>query len=168
MILAPLRPWALRRVNLSSHAPVLTLMAKIRDKLKRRRKRNAKRGEGARSSDPSLARTLAPEEVRVGDFVAVLHEIVEFPSWYWDLGALPPHEPVRVAKTPEHGGVPLAVEAVCLPFVLVKSPCGAHRTLDVRANRLARVDADFAAAVKRVVRQARAKATRAARTSPSA
>jgi hypothetical protein len=137
-------------------------MPKSRTKSKRRRKRQPE-GRGARASDASLARTLAPEELRAGDHVAVLQEIVEWPSWFWDCDAvtLPPQEPVRVARTPEQAGVPLVIEAVCLPFVLAKAPCGSARTLDVRRCRLARLDQKYASVASCAFKKASRAAKRA-------
>lgn len=94
----------------------------------------------------TLARPLAPEEVRVGDFVAVLNVTYELPSFWWcaESYRIPHEQPVRLQYLPEDGGTPLKVRAVCLPFVLVKTHDGQHRTLDVRKYRLARLDRGFA------------------------
>jgi hypothetical protein len=94
----------------------------------------------------SLAKALAPEDVRAGDFVAVLDEVFEAPSFFWcDSGALMSREEVvRIRYTPTGEAVPLKVMAVCLPYVLVKQPCGGKRTLDVRKTRLARLDRRYA------------------------
>src|SRR4029079_4354401 len=91
------------------------------------------------------ARSLAAEDLRRGDFVTILHEIVEWPSFFWscDSHVLPPDEPVRLACKSSDGGTPLKVKAICLPFVFVKSPSGQHRTLDVRRHQLVRLDADY-------------------------
>lgn len=107
-----------------------------------------------------LAQAIAPEDIREGDYLAVLSEIDEF----LPIGVLfecsafnQPRslQPVRVQWLPCGESVPLKVEAVCLPFVLVKAPApvifsifggsgaGAPstvlRTLDVRRYRLARL-----------------------------
>ena len=94
----------------------------------------------------TLAKALAPEDVRPGDFVALLHVIAELPSFLWctETWALPVHEPVRIQFAPGGGGVPLKVKSVCLPFVLVKLPTGGRRTLDLRQCRLARLDISYA------------------------
>jgi hypothetical protein len=96
----------------------------------------------------TLAKALAPEEIRPGDFVAVLHVVYELPSFLWcvDASTLPVHEPVRLQLVPERGGTPLEVKAVCLPFVLVRLPAGQEQTIDVRQHRLARLDRTFALA----------------------
>ena len=76
----------------------------------------------------TLAKTLAPEEIRRGDFVTLLDVTYEVPSNFWDADAvtLPRDQPVRIRCMPERGGVPLKVQGVCLPFVLVKEPRGAE------------------------------------------
>jgi hypothetical protein len=96
----------------------------------------------ADSADSKTAKVLAPEDVRAGDFVALLHVVEEILSFWWcgGIGATRPEEPVRVPFVPKNGGVPLRVRSVCLPFILVKAPSGKLRNLDVRLCRLARLD----------------------------
>jgi hypothetical protein len=105
-----------------------------------------------------VSRSLAAEDLRCGDFVAILHEISEWPSFFWscDPQLLPPDEPVRLVGRASDGGTPLRVKAICLPFVFVKQPCGQHRTLDVRQHRLVRLSADYALAVWKVMSKRRA------------
>lgn len=97
-------------------------------------------------ADSTLAKALAPEEIRPGDYVTLLDEIAELPSFFWcaDAATLPYDEPVRIRFRPQGGGVPLKVQSVCLPFVLVKHPRGEWRTLDVRTCRLARLHRSYA------------------------
>jgi hypothetical protein len=95
----------------------------------------------------ALAAMLAPEDVRCGDYIAVLDEIVELPSWLWcdlltDTGALR-----QIRCRADGGGVPLKVKAICLPFVFVKSPRQQPWTLDVRQYRLVRLDRSYARTV---------------------
>ncbi|MEQ8208942.1 MAG: hypothetical protein RH917_03850 [Lacipirellulaceae bacterium] len=94
----------------------------------------------------TLAKSLAPEEVRAGDWVAILYEICEFPLliWEYDVAQAEREELVRIAITPYRDCEPLEVKAVCLPFVLVKPRKGKLRQLDIRRNRLARLDPSFA------------------------
>jgi hypothetical protein len=108
-----------------------------------------------KAASATLARALAPEDIGVGDFVAVLHEITEWPSWFWCDNALvaAPSEVVQIRYLPRDDAVALKVESVCLPFVLVKLPCGERRTVDVRRHRLARLGAKFAKAARRACRR---------------
>jgi hypothetical protein len=107
------------------------------------------------AASATLARALAPEEIRPGDHVAVLYEIVEIPSWYWcDDAALGDREElVRIRYTPREDAVPLKVRAVCLPFVLAKHPRDGERTLDVRRCRVARLDRAYAKAARKAYRK---------------
>ncbi len=93
-----------------------------------------------------VSRSLAAEDLKCGDFVGILHEIVEWPSFFWscDGQLLPPDELVRIACRASDGGTPLKVKAICLPFVFVKKPCGQHRILDVRQHRLVRLSREYA------------------------
>jgi hypothetical protein len=95
----------------------------------------------------TLAKTLAPEEVRAGDYVTLLHEYTEMPSYYWsnDSALMAPDELVRVRCLPSAGGTPLRVRSICLPYLLVRHPNGEERPLDIRRFRLARLTQHYAA-----------------------
>jgi len=97
------------------------------------------------NDETSLAARVAPEDLRVGDFVAVLSEIVELPSFLW-CEALPTDrsELVRLRYLPTEDRAPKKVKAVCLPFVFVKLPCGKHQIIDMRLTSLARLDQCYA------------------------
>ncbi|HUE14687.1 MAG TPA: hypothetical protein VMR25_11025 [Planctomycetaceae bacterium] len=99
-------------------------------------------GRRAGSADSTTAKVLAPEDVRAGDYVALLHVVREIPSFLWcgEISTIRPDEPVRVPFVPKNGGVPFRVRSVCLPFILVKAPSGNVRNFDVRRHRLARLD----------------------------
>jgi hypothetical protein len=120
--------------------------------------------ESSVANRATLAKPLAPEDIRPGDFVAPLFVIAEVPSFWWraDVWNLPVNEPVRVRLTPPSDGGPLKVRSVCVPFVLVKTVTGDHSTIDVRTCQLARLDAAHAArawkACKKAARRARAEA----------
>ncbi len=98
------------------------------------------------SAESTLAKSLAPEDVRVGDYVTPLHEIREWPAFFWfcDSSFDQHQEMLRVRLLPENTGAPLKVQSVCLPFVLVKPAKGKAFTLDVRRSRLARISKSYA------------------------
>jgi hypothetical protein len=122
-------------------------MSRTSSKSKRRRQHGAA---------ATLAKALAPEEIRTGDFVAVLYEIVEWPSWIWcdDATLSSREEVVRMCVTPREAAAPLEVCSICLPFVLVREPCRRERIVDIRRHRLARLDRAFARASRRACRRA--------------
>lgn len=104
-------------------------------------------------NETSLAKALAPEEIRRGDFVTPLFVVSEWPSWYWDDDdALHPRDEL-IRSTPCDEATPLKVTAICLPFVLVETPVGEGKTLDVRRLRLARLDQTFARKTWRAFRR---------------
>jgi len=107
----------------------------------------------------TVARSLAPEEVRIGDYVAVLRTVYEVPTFLWcgDDALSDRSEPVRMQLVPEEGGEPLKVKAVCLPYVLVKSPRGKTSALDVRRHQLARLGRGFARRAWKAFKQGRSK-----------
>lgn len=102
-----------------------------------------------------VGRSLAPEDLRPGDLVSVLTEILELPSFLWchDSQLLAPDEPVRMPWRPDDAGTPLKVKAICLPFVFVKTPNGEGRILDMRRCQLVRLSSDYARSVWRAFKK---------------
>jgi hypothetical protein len=109
--------------------------------------------------DVTLAKTLAPEDVRPGDYVAVLSEEYEYAKFAWccDSSFTDGDNILRVRFKPRETTGPLRVIDACLPFVFVKEPKGEGRTLDLRMVRLARLDRSYA---KRVCKTLAAKAAK--------
>lgn len=106
--------------------------------------------------DPTtLAKTLAPEDVRRGDYVAVLDTEYEFPKivWQCDSGAWGESQVIRVRLRPREGEPLLRVYEVCVPFVFVEPPNGAPSTIDLRSSRIARLDPDCAVRVWKRMRK---------------
>lgn len=104
-----------------------------------------------------LSAMVAPEDLGCGDFVAVLHEIVELPSFYWrDSAPAERHEPVRMRVLPSASGTPLKIKAICLPFVFVKSPLGQGETIDIRRSQLVRLDPRYGQTVWKSLKKGRA------------
>jgi len=98
----------------------------------------------------SLAQRVAPDDLRRGEYVAVLHEVCELPSFLWccDSGVRAPDQVVEITYRPlPEDREPLKIVALCLPFVFVRRPNGEHRTLDIRGCSLARLDQEYAKAV---------------------
>jgi len=110
-----------------------------------------------RGADGTLAKALAPEEIRAGEYVALLNVVYELPSFFWcdDAALVPREQPVRILFTPEDGSVPLKVKSVCLPYVLVKHPEGRKFTLDVRRSKLARLSTRFAKTTWKAIKSQR-------------
>ena len=96
----------------------------------------------------TIAATVAPEDLRRGDFIAVLSEIVELPSFLWTESLLGGRsELVRLRRLPTEDRVPLKIKAICLPFVFVKLPSGGFQTIDVRLASLVRLENGYAKTV---------------------
>jgi hypothetical protein len=102
--------------------------------------------KSAKAANATLAKPLAPEEIRQGDFVTPLWVIAEIPSFWWrsDSWTLPIEEPVRIRFLPNYEGMPLKVRSVCVPFVLVKAPSGEQKVIDLRSCQLAKLDKSHA------------------------
>ena len=94
-----------------------------------------------------MAASVAGEDIRRGDFLALLNVVSEWPTFYWDS---PPTEDVmRLKVIPADAGIPFKVRAVCLPFVYVKPPNGPIRTIDLRMAQVVRLDRAIARRVWR-------------------
>lgn len=96
----------------------------------------------------TLSRVLAPEEIRCGQFVAVMHTMCEYLPLgpLFDLTTNVPESlaTVRVLWLPQGDNTPMRVRAVCLPFVLVEYPSGDWQSLDMRRLRLAKLKKSYA------------------------
>lgn len=90
----------------------------------------------------TVAARIAGEDLAAGDFVTILSEIIELPSFLWSCSdvSLPPNEPVKARYLPGQPGVLLKVEVVCLPFVYVRYSSGHLSAFDTRQQQLVRID----------------------------
>lgn len=98
-----------------------------------------------------VARPLAPEDVREGMYVSVLRGIAEVPAGFMCEASSSPGRMVRFEYVPEEAD-PLEVEAICLPYVLVRTVAGRAETLDVRRCRLARLPRGYARRAREALR----------------
>lgn len=103
-----------------------------------------------------VARPLAPEDVRVGQYVCTLQLVVECVAPSEVDGWRPPRL-VRLQCLPWNTE-PQRVLAVCLPFVFVRGINGDLETLDVRRYALARVSKSFGQLAFKKAKTARDKA----------
>ena len=97
--------------------------------------------EKADSSTNVVAR-IAGEDIKPGDFVTALTELIELPSFLWccDSAAAPKDELVRLRYLPRESGEPFKVIVVCLPFVYTKRANGKLTTFDTRKHQLVKLD----------------------------
>ena len=106
-------------------------------------------------SSTTVAARIAGEDINQGDYVTVLNEIVELPSYLWSCSgaALPADEPVRIPYMPRDAGQPFKVIAVCLPFVYAERPRGGVNVIDTRQQQLVRLDPDRSRSVWKQMRK---------------
>jgi hypothetical protein len=109
----------------------------------------------AAAPETSLAATVAAEDLRAGQDVAVLNETFEFPSFLWncDGSTTSRQDVVRIQCAARDSGTPLRIRAVCLPFVFVTDPNGARRVIDIRLAQLVRLDAAYSRLVRKQLRR---------------
>ncbi|HWL09421.1 MAG TPA: hypothetical protein VNQ76_13520 [Planctomicrobium sp.] len=102
-----------------------------------------------------MARILAPEEVRCGDFVSLLNEVIEIPSFFWcgDQVMSPPEEPIRWCRRVPDAGVPYRVVSVCLPFVCLRGPGKSVKMIDMKQVQLARLSRSYGKRVWKLLQE---------------
>jgi hypothetical protein len=108
----------------------------------------------------TVAARIAGEDIACGDFVAVMNEIVELPSFLWSCSgvSLAPDEPVRIRCAANDAGHPYKVIGVCLPFIYAKTHRGRVIVIDTRQRQLVRLDRDCARTVWRKMKSRSRKA----------
>lgn len=89
----------------------------------------------------SVVARVAGEDLKPGDFVTTLTEMIELPSFLWCSDSTTPRdELVRLRYLPREAGEPFKVIAVCLPFVYTKRANGKLTTFDTRKHQLVKLD----------------------------
>ncbi len=103
------------------------------------------------ASQTTVAARIAGEDIKPGDFVTVLNELYEWPSFMWSGSgiSLPADELVTIRHMPNDAGELHKVIAVCLPFVYVKQTQGDVFPIDTRQQQLVRLDRAIAQLVWR-------------------
>lgn len=107
-----------------------------------------------RASERTAARKLHPEDICVGDDVALSEVVFQYPSYMWcgaDTTMLPPDQKVQVTFLPWESPQPLKVQSICLPFVLCKQVNGKSEMLDIRQVQLVRLDFEFASRARKAL-----------------
>lgn len=102
-------------------------------------------------SQLKVSRRLHPEDIAIGDDVAVSEIAYQYASFMWfgvDSSILPPHETVQLTFFPSGDHEPLTVKSVCLPFVLCERAEAQHLVIDLRQTQLVRLDKSFANSVR--------------------
>lgn len=110
----------------------------------------------------TTSKPLAPEDIRVDDYLAVSSFVIEIPGFLLcgDVPMAKPDEMIRMSCLPCDASEPMRVVSVCLPFVFVRRPDGGYATLDTRRHRLSRLDAAYGRRVFRKLKKSiRARST---------
>jgi hypothetical protein len=92
--------------------------------------------------DPTrVVARIAGEDLKPGDFVTTLTEMIELPTFLWcSDSAAPKDELVRLRYLPREAGEPFKVIVICLPFVFTKRANGKLITFDIRKHQIAKLD----------------------------
>lgn len=103
----------------------------------------------------TVAARIAGEDIKRGDYVTVLNETFELPSFLWSCSSstLPLDEPIRSQYMSREAGQPFKVTAICLPFVYAKRPSGGLHAFDTRRQQLVRLDPDSGRSVWKGMRK---------------
>lgn len=115
--------------------------------------------EAQSKSATTVAARIAGEDIAKGDYVTILSEIIELPSYLWSCSGIshPIDEPVRTRYLPREIGEPHKVVAVCLPFVYARRPKGQLSAFDIRQQQLVRLDRDNGRSLWKEMRKAKRK-----------
>ena len=109
-----------------------------------------------RVASTRVAKSVAPEDLQVGDYVAFLSLTYQYPSFLWYCGLEASEDIVRLTFLPtENAGKPYKIKAICLPFIVVRSSSNKTDTIDVRQCQLAKLDARYANAAWKRTRKKR-------------
>ena len=94
-------------------------------------------------------RVRSPEDIRLGDFIAVTHTRYELvPDNLEPMLAGQEVEPIRLTALPYDAGTPMKVIALCLPFVIGETAVDMRVVVDTRRHALTQVSEDYAMAYK--------------------
>lgn len=93
--------------------------------------------------EPTAAKRVAPEDLRVGDGVTVGRVTSEILASEDPPPGSTHNRVLKADFIPHDAGDPLRVKRVCLPFVLAVNAADQHVTLDVRRQHLMKLDADY-------------------------
>ena len=88
----------------------------------------------------TVARTLPPEDIAPGDYVAIATRTGQYLDDEGTTGVPTRLRMLRFAYIPCDAGTPRRVVAVCLPFVTTRLPSGKHEVIDLRLADLFRLD----------------------------
>jgi len=100
-----------------------------------------------------FSRPVAPEDLRIGDYVAVLSIRREYlPSVCAGDTEFRPVRPYRVELSDWCDGEPLRIVAVCLPFAAARSPLGRVQWLNLRSDTLVRLSRAYGRTAVRAAR----------------
>lgn len=103
------------------------------------------------ASPNSSAKRLHPEDISVGDSLAVAQISYQYPSFMWcgtELSWNSSDHVVQLTFLPADFEL-LFVKSICIPFVFCKTTAGKHKVIDVRQVELARLDPSFALQVQK-------------------
>lgn len=114
--------------------------------------------ENMMNDEMSIARAIAPEDVRPRMYIALLHEVEEKTCFWCDCD----DESWRDRRKRFELSLPWDVEpqrvkAVCLPFILVETTKGEVETIDTRRYRLAQLPERYGRVAFAKLRKERAK-----------
>ncbi len=104
----------------------------------------------------SVVRQVRADDVCVGDYVVVMHESYDFVSMacFSDADST---KVERVTVLPNETKPPVRIEAVCVPFLMVKAVGGKRTMVDMRRVQLGQVSSRFGRSVFAALRPKRSK-----------
>jgi len=105
--------------------------------------------------------TLAPDDIKRGDYITITHDTCQLIQGDCDAGR--PLEIVRLTYIPMEAGEALRVIEACLPFIIAEDSRGNIEHVDLREQHIARVSKRFGKAERRHRKQLEKKERKKAR-----
>lgn len=100
----------------------------------------------SKKNEIKVVRMVRPDDVRVGDYVMVMHVSYDYVTMSCGVGS-DGLTVQRLTVVPNETAPPVRIESACVPFVMVRSAKGKSSMVDMRRVQLGRVSNVFGRAV---------------------
>lgn len=107
------------------------------------------RRKKAMSDKSTLARSIAPEDIKIGTYVMTLHRCYQIPMSKCSVIGDPEIVIIPVIMRPFFTELPSKVVQVCLPYIVVERENRKTDIIDTRVEMLAVVSKDFGKAARK-------------------
>jgi hypothetical protein len=112
------------------------------------------------ATETLTVRQIAPDDIAVGNYVAITHEYFQYIDRFAsECAHQMTMQRVAMVYDDDEAGTPLLVMRVCLPFVLVRKPDKQYTMVDIRRFKLVKLDDAYALDAIRFLKSSRRKSS---------